>query len=215
MPHRSDFDALLGSAATTALPGTVTGALPGSATGATPRHPGAAPFEPLEPESVVLRIRRHGRVLVLPVVALIAIAGAAGYWVGSFAEGWKNLAAAGGAVALALVLGIAPVLAWSTRRITVTNRRVIFRHGVFVRHRAELPFSRVREVRTRRGPVQRVFGSGHIDLYVGSERTTMHDVPGAALVNDALQELVERGYEHSTGMFVNGQVVRSMSTSMS
>lgn len=173
MPQPIDLDALLGPA-------------PAS-------HPG--------PETVVLRVRRHGRVLVLPILVLIVVAGAAGYWVGALPESWMNLTAGAGAVAIALLFGFWPILAWLTRRTTITNHRIIFRHGVFVRHRAEMPFTRVREVRSRRSLPQRVFGSAHIDLYVGVEHTTLRDVPGAALVNDALQELVARNYEHSTGLF--------------
>ncbi|MEJ6489624.1 PH domain-containing protein [Leucobacter sp. USCH14] len=159
---------------------------------------GPAPAEYGQPEVVVLRFRRHGRRLVLPVLVLVAIAGAAGYWVGTFVEGWMNLLAAGGAVALALLLGVFPVLRWLTFRTTVTTRRVIQRHGVFSRHRSEVSFVRIREVRTRRTLAQRLFGSGDIDLHVGAERSTIADVPGVAAAADALQELVERNYAHAT-----------------
>lgn len=163
-----------------------------------------------EPETVVVRVRRHGRALVLPVLMLLVIAGASGYWVGSLPEGWMNLSAAAGAIAAAFLFGAAPILAWLTRRITVTNRRVIFRHGIFVRHRSETPLARVREVRSRRGPIQRLCGAGTIDLHVGAERVTMPDVPGVVLVSDALQELVAQNYVqmtnnvHATSFFNTG-----------
>ncbi|MGK0741583.1 PH domain-containing protein [Leucobacter sp. Z1108] len=153
---------------------------------------------PIQAESVVLRLRRHGRALTLPVLILAALAVAAGFWVGALPEAWMNLAAAGGAAALALLLGVGPVLSWLTRRTIITNRRVIARSGVFVQHRSEVPLSRVREVRSRRTLVQRMFGSGDIELVGGAGgvggSTVLRDVPGFDAVADALQELVEQDF---------------------
>ncbi|XPP27608.1 MAG: PH domain-containing protein [Leucobacter sp.] len=153
------------------------------------------PVAPVEVETVVARLRRHGRRLTLPVIVLLAVSGAAGYWVGALPEAWMNWAAAAGAGLLALLLGIGPVLAWLSTRVTITNRRVILRRGFFVHHRSELPLSRVREVRSRRGLVQRLFGSGDVELVVGNEPpVVLRDIPGPAGVVDALQELIERNY---------------------
>lgn len=159
---------------------------------------GPAPADYGQQEVVVLRFRRHGRRLVPPVLVLIGVAAAAGYWVGALPQGWMNLAAAGGAIAVALLLGLFPVLGWLTYRTTVTTRRVIQHHGVFSRHRSEVSFVRIREVRTRRTVVQRMFRAGDVDLFVGAERTTITDVPGVLAAADALQELVERNYAHAT-----------------
>lgn len=153
------------------------------------------PVAPPEAETVILRLRRHGRRLTLPVILLIALAAAAGYWIGALPEAWMNLAAAGAAILLALLLGIGPVLGWLSARATITNRRVILRRGFFVHHRSEVPLSRVREVRSRRGPLQRMFGSGNVELAVGGESSiVLRDVPGPQAVVEALQELIERSY---------------------
>lgn len=162
---------------------------------------GPAPASYTRPEVVVLRFRRHGRRLVLPVVVLLVVAAASGYWIGALPETWMNLAAAAGAVLIALLLGVFPILAWLARRTTVTTRRVIVRGGFFVRHRSEVALSRVREVRSRRSIGQRMRGAGDIDLLFGTERATLVDVPGVEEVVDALQELSERNYEHSTQSF--------------
>lgn len=162
---------------------------------------GPAPAAYARPEVVVLRMRRHGRRLVLPVIVLIAVAGAAGYWAGALPEPWMNLAAGAGAVLIALLLGLLPVLSWLSRRVTVTSRRVIIREGAFARHRSEVALVRVREVRTRRSLGQRMWGSGDIELMVGAESTRLVDVPSVTTVADALQELVERNYEHGARAF--------------
>ncbi len=162
---------------------------------------GPAPASYTRPEVVVLRFRRHGRRLVLPVVVLLVVAAASGYWIGALPEAWMNLAAAAAAVLIALLLGVFPILAWLAHRTTVTTRRVIVRGGFFVRHRSEVALSRVREVRSRRSIGQRMRGAGDIDLLFGTERATLVDVPGVEEVVDALQELSERNYEHSTQSF--------------
>ena len=159
---------------------------------------------PIQVETVELRLRRHGRALALPVLALLAIAVAAGYWVGALPEAWMNLAAAAGAVILALAFGVGPVLGWLTRRIVITNRRVIVRRGVFVQHRSEVALHRVREVRSRRTLVQRLFGSGDIELLGGVEgATVLRDVPGFQTVADALQQLVEQHFSRGESFFTS------------
>ncbi len=159
---------------------------------------GPLPESYTRPELVLLRFRRHGRRLAFPVILLVALAGASGYWVGALPAPWMNLLAGGGAAVLGLLLGVLPVLAWLAHRTTVTTRRVIVRHGFFVRHRSEIPLARVREVRLRRGLLQRLCGAGDIDVLFGAESLRLEDVPGSERVADALQELMERNYEHST-----------------
>lgn len=153
------------------------------------------PERAIQVETVVVRLRRHGRRIVLPVLLLIALAGASGFWVGALPEAWMNWAAGLGAVAIALLLGIGPILGWLNDRVVVTDRRVIVRRGFFVQRRSEVPLSRVREVRSRRGPVQRMFGSGDVELLVGAEEPmVLRDVPAPALLTDALQELIESNF---------------------
>lgn len=146
-------------------------------------------------EKPILSVRRQGRRLTLPVLLLIALAAVSGYFVGTFPEAWMNWAACLGAIAIALLLGVGPVLGWLANRITITNRRVIVRRGFFVHRRSEMPLSRIREVRTKRGPVQRLFGSGDIELLVGIDAPiVLRDVPGSQGIVDALHELIEHNY---------------------
>ncbi len=157
---------------------------------------GPAPASLAQPEVVVLRFRAHGRRLVFPVLALLALAVVAGYWVGRFPEGWQNVLSAIGALALGALVGGLPILVWLAGRTTVTTRRVIVRRGLVVRHRSELALARVREVRQRRSLGQRLWGCGNIDLLHGAERFTLHNVPGMPEVAEALQELMERSFAH-------------------
>lgn len=159
---------------------------------------GPPPAQLAEPEVIVLRLRPHGRRLLLPAVAVCAIAAAAGFWVGQLPSEWMNVLAGVGAIVLVLALGVLPLLTWLSHRTTVTSQRVIVRRGLFARHRSEVQLSRVREVRTRRGLVQRLWAAGDIELMFGAESVTVHDVPGVTAVADALRDLMERNYAHAT-----------------
>lgn len=150
---------------------------------------------PLAPEEIVVRVRRHGRHLTLPVAMLFVIAGAGGYFIGSLPEAWMNWAALAVAALLFVFAAIGPILGWLARRAVVTTRRVIVHHGFFVRHRSEVSLARVREVRSKQNPVQRMWGSGDIDLFVGAEATRIPDAPGLNGLHAALQELAARSYD--------------------
>ncbi|QTX05295.1 PH domain-containing protein [Agromyces archimandritae] len=145
-----------------------------------------------QPERVVARLRRHGRVLALPVVFALAIAGAAGYLAGTLEPGWQSALMWSAAAVGVVFLVVLPFMSWLTRRWTITTRRVILRHGVFVRVRKELLHSSGHRVEVRRGPLQAVFGSGDVRIDTDRDMTVvLKDVPGPAVVQAALLELMD------------------------
>lgn len=144
------------------------------------------------PESVVARLRSHGRALVWPTIALLAIVGFGFYFIGSFPELWENLAALFAAIVLGVVLWLLPMLGWLGRQYTITTRRIVVRHGIFVRVRQELLHSRGYDVLVRQNAVQGMFGSGDVQINTGLEHpVTLRDIPGAHLVQEALHDLME------------------------
>ena len=153
--------------------------------------PTAAPTA-LPAERVVARVRRHARILILPAVLLIAVAGVATYAIAVAAEPWQDLAIAGVAILVVLFGSFLPFLSWLTRRTTITTRRVILRSGVFMRVRQELLHGRGYDVTVRRSWAQGAFGSGDVRMDTGGERpVVLKDVPKPELVQGALHELVE------------------------
>jgi uncharacterized membrane protein YdbT with pleckstrin-like domain len=148
--------------------------------------------EPATPESVVARLRPHGRALFWPTVGLLLIVGATAYFFGRFPEDWENLALLGVAALLALLLWVIPLLLWLGRNYTITTRRVILRSGFVVRVRQELLHSRGYDVTVRKNGLQSVFGSGDVQINTGLERpVVLRDVPNADLVQAALHDLME------------------------
>ncbi|MFE6963833.1 PH domain-containing protein [Agromyces sp. NPDC057679] len=158
----------------------------------------AAPTAP-PAERVVARLRRHARVLILPVIVLVAVAAGTGYALGFVGELWQLLALLGGALLVVVLACLLPYLAWLTGRTTITTRRIIMRRGVFVRVRNEVVHARVREVSVRKTPGQSLFGSGDVRIDVGQERpVVLRDLPKPQLVQAALHELMETAHGPAT-----------------
>lgn len=144
------------------------------------------------PESVIARLRPHGRAIFWPCVALVAIAGATGYFAGRFPEAWENLAVLGAAALLAFLLWVLPVLAWLGRNYTITTRRVILRSGILVRVRQEILHSRSYDVTVRRTALQTLFRSGDVRINAGLDHpVVLRDVPNADGVQAALHDLLD------------------------
>jgi uncharacterized membrane protein YdbT with pleckstrin-like domain len=143
-------------------------------------------------ETVVARLRPHGRALFWPTLALFVLAAAAGYVIGRFPLPWENLAATGLAALLALLLWLVPTIRWFGRNYTITTRRVILRSGAATRVRQELLHSRAYDVTVTKRGLQPIFGSGDIRINAGLEHSVLlRDVPRADLVQAALHELID------------------------
>lgn len=143
-------------------------------------------------EQVVARLRPHARLLFWPTILLFVIAGATGYYAGNLPEPWQNTALIWGAALAVILLWLLPLVSWLNRRYTITTRRIIFRHGFFVRTRQELLHSRGYDVTVRQNWLQSAFRSGNVLINSGLEHPlVLKDVPNAALVQKVLHDLME------------------------
>ena len=150
-------------------------------------------------EWVVARLRPHGRALFWPSVVLVLDAGACGYFAERFPQGWENLAVLIAAVLVAVLLWFVPLVSWLSRHYTITSRRVILRSGVAVRVRREVLHSQSFDVTVRQNGLQRMFGSGNIEIGAGGDHSVvLRDVPRAALVQAALHDLIEAAHRDET-----------------
>ncbi|GGV56782.1 hypothetical protein GCM10010213_17550 [Microbacterium maritypicum] len=145
-------------------------------------------------ELLIARFRSHARRLFWSALVLIATFGATGYFFGNLPEGiedWMLLTAAGGLVLLAVVL---PFVIWYSRSTTVTTRRVIARQGIGSRRRHEMSHARGYTIAVRRGPLQRMWGSGTITLSNGVDTPLrLANVPNVTLVHETLADQIEVG----------------------
>lgn len=143
----------------------------------------------------VLTFRRHARHLLWSAVIFIALSGIIPFYAGTFIEPWQNWMVVGGGIAVAFVLVIVPFFTWLARTTTVSTRRIIMRSGVITRHRSELPLTQIRELKLKRGPIQRMFGAGDIVLQTEmSDPHVLKNVPRVKPIAQAIQELIEWQY---------------------
>ncbi|MBP5803263.1 PH domain-containing protein [Microbacterium maritypicum] len=145
-------------------------------------------------ELLIARFRSHARRLFWSALVLIATFGATGYFFGNLPDGiedWMLLTAAGALVLLAVVL---PFVIWYSRSTTVTTRRVIARQGIGSRRRHEMSHARGYTIAVRRGPLQRLWGSGTITLSNGVDTPLrLANVPNVTLVHETLADQIEVG----------------------
>lgn len=123
---------------------------------------------------------------------LIALAAAVGFFTGNLPAGFENwmLWAAAGAAALLLV--VLPYLRWLSHTYTITTRRVIEQSGIFARRRTELAHARGYTIAERRGPLQRLWGTGTLTLSNGVDAPMrLVDIPSVGLVHEVLADQVE------------------------
>lgn len=146
-----------------------------------------------EPERIIATLRPNARLLIGPAVLFIVLAGALFWLTGVFQEAWLiTLILIAGAVLL--VVGcVLPFLSWLVRRYTITTRKIVVQHGLFVRVRKELLHSRGYEVTVRRTAGQSLFRCGDIRINTAANELPVDliDVPNPVLVQSVLQDLVE------------------------
>lgn len=144
-------------------------------------------------ERVVARLRPNARVLFWPSLILIVASAAAGYFAGRLVEVWEIVLLWSAAAVVLLLLFLLPLAAWLSRRYTITTRRLIIRHGFFVRVRQELLHSRGYDVTVTRTWLQSLFRSGNVRVNSALDHpVVLKDVPKADQVQRALSELMER-----------------------
>jgi membrane protein YdbS with pleckstrin-like domain len=143
-----------------------------------------------------MRLRPHGRALVLPAVVLVVAMGSGGFAAARVAAGDAQplLRALVAAAVLLVVLRacVVPFLRWLTTTVTVTDRRVRTRTGVVRSRTRDVPLSRVCEVVVERSLLQRAAGSGTLLLHTTGEGggLLVRDVPGVRQVAADLGELL-------------------------
>lgn len=175
---------------------------PGQLQGGYAQQPGAQPdhfqqrhYEPLGmrlPERTVMRVRKHGRRLLLPSLVLIVGFAAAGYNLGALQESTIGARHAWLLISLAAIvlLGIVPIVVWLQARNRVTTHRVVLSQGTLTSETREIYMNSIVDVTVRRNLWQAMFRSGTIVITsVSGHRLRLVDVPSANTVAACIREL--------------------------
>lgn len=144
------------------------------------------------PERAIARLRPHARALVVPAVVLVAAVGAATFGAVVVDELWQSLTVLAVAILVVCLVWVLPLLSWLSTQYLITTRRVVLRHGLFVRTRHEVLLSRSFDVTVRQSGLQPLFRSGDVLISTGADRpVVLRDVPRADLVQRALGDVME------------------------
>jgi len=149
----------------------------------------------VEGEQVVVHRHPHWKKIVLPVLALLLVAGLGSYLAAlSAAQTWASwswLAIAGIGLVVVVWLTVIPVIRWRTTHFVVTNRRVLVREGVLTRQGMDIPMGRINSVQFRHNIIERLLGCGTLVIESASdEALEFDDIPGVERVYALLYQEV-------------------------
>jgi uncharacterized membrane protein YdbT with pleckstrin-like domain len=147
-------------------------------------------------EHVVLHSHPHWKRLVGPVLVFIIATGVAAFLTAVVQQrtGWDQTARMivdGVIWAIWLVLlcwlTLAPLLSWRTTHFVITDRRVMFRHGLLTRSGIDIPLARINSVEFRHGLTDRMVGTGTLIIESASQDPLeFHDIPQVERVHSLL-----------------------------
>ena len=146
-------------------------------------------------EQVVLHRHPHWKRLIGPVLVLI-LTSAASAFVAAVVNtmDWqataKNVLFIVIGVIWLVVIGwltVWPFLSWWTTHFVITDRRVMFRHGLLTRSGIDIPLARINSVEFRHGLTDRLMRTGTLVIESASQDPLeFHDIPRVEQVHSLL-----------------------------
>jgi uncharacterized membrane protein YdbT with pleckstrin-like domain len=146
-------------------------------------------------ERVVLHRHPHWKRLIGAVLVLLLATAVAGFGLGvvnrtEWDQTAKNIVMIViGVIWLILVgwLTLWPVLNWRSTHFVITDRRVMFRHGVMTRAGIDIPLARINSVEFRHGIFDRMLRTGTLIIESASQDPLeFHDIPRVEQVHSLL-----------------------------
>jgi membrane protein YdbS with pleckstrin-like domain len=147
-------------------------------------------------ERVVLSMRTHWKVTVVPVVLLLLTVAAAVTIVVLIPPGQYQQPVRIAVAVLALlgvcVYSLWPLLNWLASTYVLTDRRLITRQGVFTRTGRDIPLTRINDVSSERDVLDRILRCGTLVVWSAGEqgKIVLHDVPRVETVQRTIAELI-------------------------
>jgi len=146
----------------------------------------------------VLHRHPHWKRLFWPVVVLLVATGLAAFLSAVVGQaGWaqsnhtaKNIVVVVILVVWLVVIGwltLWPLLSWWTTHFVITDRRVMFRHGVLTRSGIDIPLARINSVEFRHGLINRMLRTGTLIIESASQDPLeFDDIPRVEQVHSLL-----------------------------
>ena len=149
----------------------------------------------IDGEQVIATTRTHIKVLFIPFVVLLVLAGIGGFLinqVGDSGDGiprWIVLA-----IMLVLILlgSVLPFLKWLTWTYTLTNKRIVEQKGLLTRTGRVIPLSRINDVAFEKNHNDRILGCGTLIIHDASEQAGLElkDIPHIEAFHRTVTNLV-------------------------
>jgi membrane protein YdbS with pleckstrin-like domain len=146
-------------------------------------------------EQVVLHRHPHWKRLIGPVLVLL-VATAVAAFVAAVVQrtNWDNTAKTVVSSVVLVIwlvligwLTLWPFFSWLTTHFVITDRRVMFRHGVLTRSGIDIPLARVNSVEFRHGLLDRMVRTGTLIIESASQDPLeFHDIPQVERVHSLL-----------------------------
>ncbi len=146
-------------------------------------------------EQVVLHRHPHWKRLIGPVLVLI-LATAAASFVAAYvnSQGWEQTARTVVSLAILAIwlvvvgwLTLWPFFTWWTTHFVITDRRVMFRHGLLTRTGIDIPLARINSVEFRHGLFDRMLRTGTLIIESASQDPLdFYDIPRVEQVHSLL-----------------------------
>ncbi|KUH96622.1 MULTISPECIES: PH domain-containing protein [Mycobacterium] len=146
-------------------------------------------------EQVVLHRHPHWKRLIGPVLVLLLVTALAAFGAGYVnTMEWDQTARnvvliVIGAIWLVIIgwLTIWPFLSWWTTHFVITDRRVMFRHGVLTRSGIDIPLARINSVEFRHALLDRMLRTGTLIIEsAAQDPIAFDDIPRVERVHSLL-----------------------------
>ncbi len=143
-------------------------------------------------ESIVVSTRTHAKALILPMLIGLVVLAAAAWLEASFVGGIGSTILWVVTAALLVWFTLRPFLEWLLASYTVTDRRLITRHGILTRKGHDIPLARISDVAYEMGIVDRMLGCGTLIISDASThgRVLLHDIPRVEDTQRRLNQLL-------------------------
>ncbi|MGH3460199.1 MAG: PH domain-containing protein [Kribbellaceae bacterium] len=156
-------------------------------------------------ERVVTSTRTHWKALIGPVLVLLVVVGGGAFLAAVIPEGSVQTAGRIAIAAIAVVLlaiwVVKPFLDWFFATYTLTNRRMITRHGILNRSGRDIPLVRINDVSYEHGLVDRMLRCGTLVIQSASDggQVVLRDVPHVERLHLQMSDLLFGGPEGKPG----------------
>ena len=146
-------------------------------------------------ERVVLHRHPHWKRLIGPALVLLIVTAIAAFGAGYVNQtDWERTARNVVLIVIAVIwlviigwLTVWPFLNWWTTHFVITDRRVMFRHGLLTRSGIDIPLARINSVEFRHGVFDRILRTGTLIIESASQDPLeFHDIPRVERVHSLL-----------------------------